>query len=697
MVIIHLVDASHIPCNEHYFLPGDFIINGLTDELHLTSDCKINNSSNWMSDHTTCFNPAILYNIEAMAFVIEKVNNRNDILPNITLGFDIYDTCAEKNVAVSHVVDQLMRQPENQCQDNDAINNFPVIGVTGSLWSSITTAIAPLYGAERFHLPTISASSSDELSDSQRFPYFLRLVPPDRYQIQAIFDILKLYGWTSVSFVYTDDSYGRNALKAFKNLMDENICIAGEFAVDDESSSKNYDDMVGSILASKNSPVVILFTHKPYAKQFLDSMKRKDAVGKLQLIGGDAWGFNVEDDLSESSLDVASGLLKTSFVDQTVTEFEDYFYNHILSPDNINGNPWLDTELKTRITSSKHSNVNEMAAKRMDSILIFAYALDELISLKCPIRNASCLNHLKGSFDGKMLFSCMKKVNFLGYNRFNVSFDSNGQLRTQMYDIVNLQCDSSKNTCKLLRVGGWGSKKGLDIPDSSNITFGISNADGIPDSYCEGPPSYMHWHDTPAIVLSCLSSMGLLACVFVAVGYAININHDLIRASGPGVSYLILSGVFLSYLLVFALIAKPSKITCYIIRIGYMLCFTSVIGPLLVHANTIFRRYRAVVRCNSRPKLTNPSAEILFSLGLILIQVRMTLTIFEVKYLDQSLYQWCLDEIGVIRLITFLQNIIIIIVIITCMTLYWEESQGTFYDSNRSCSMIYGFWEAYLK
>ena len=68
-------------------------------------------------------------------------------------------------------------------------------------------------------IPQVSyASTSPELSDKPRYDYFLRVVPPDTYQAQAMLDIVTALGWKYVSTVASAGNYGEDGISAFRNL-----------------------------------------------------------------------------------------------------------------------------------------------------------------------------------------------------------------------------------------------------------------------------------------------------------------------------------------------------------------------------------------------------------------------------------------------------------------------------------------------
>ena len=81
------------------------------------------------------------------------------------------------------------------CAEGPLSNYYDVIGVVGMEYSSFAIAACQVLGPAR--VPVISYyATSDDLSDKTKFPYFLRVVPPDRwlYACLPLFCCLRLSG-----------------------------------------------------------------------------------------------------------------------------------------------------------------------------------------------------------------------------------------------------------------------------------------------------------------------------------------------------------------------------------------------------------------------------------------------------------------------------------------------------------------------
>lgn len=77
--------------------------------------------------------------LEAMLFAIDEINNRKDILPGITLGARIRDTCSRDTHAVQKSMDFLdLSMGSISCRQSDA---KPVVAVIGGSYSSVSIQV----------------------------------------------------------------------------------------------------------------------------------------------------------------------------------------------------------------------------------------------------------------------------------------------------------------------------------------------------------------------------------------------------------------------------------------------------------------------------------------------------------------------------------------------------------------------------
>lgn len=199
------VQAHRIPAS----LKGDVII-GLLFSLH--HQPKQKRASNTIS----CGEIREMYGIqrtEATFFTIDKINADPNILPNVTLGVEVRDSCWYAPVALQHSIefirdtvgltegsDTCYEKPEPQTSKK---KRTPLIGVIGPGSSSVALQVQNLL--QLFELPQIGYSTtSKDLSDKSRFNYFMRVVPSDYYQAQVMVDIVRSHNWTYVSAVNTD-------------------------------------------------------------------------------------------------------------------------------------------------------------------------------------------------------------------------------------------------------------------------------------------------------------------------------------------------------------------------------------------------------------------------------------------------------------------------------------------------------------
>ncbi|XP_040285738.1 vomeronasal type-2 receptor 26-like [Bufo bufo] len=149
-------------------------------------------------------------------FAIEEVNRRSDILPNITLGYKIFDSCVLEHKAVQSALSILSGReeaiPNYSCDEKNK-----VVAFIGHLTSSSSLSIAEITGI--YGYPQISYGAMDPVfSNKRRFPYFYRTVPEQSSLYEAVVLLLKHFGWSWVGIVTVDDESSQRASMELYNL-----------------------------------------------------------------------------------------------------------------------------------------------------------------------------------------------------------------------------------------------------------------------------------------------------------------------------------------------------------------------------------------------------------------------------------------------------------------------------------------------
>ncbi|XP_033024112.1 vomeronasal type-2 receptor 26-like [Lacerta agilis] len=163
--------------------------------------------------------------ILALVFAVEEINENSNILPNVTLGFHIYDSYWDSKMTYCNTQDLLFNSrnfvPNYKCgtQEN-------VIGVIGGLSSETSSNMADILGL--YKIPQISYGSFQlELNDQVKFPSFYHMVPNEDLQYQGILELLLYFRWKWVGLMAIDDEGGEHFLQTIEPMLLQNkICLA---------------------------------------------------------------------------------------------------------------------------------------------------------------------------------------------------------------------------------------------------------------------------------------------------------------------------------------------------------------------------------------------------------------------------------------------------------------------------------------
>ncbi|XP_060089047.1 vomeronasal type-2 receptor 26-like [Heteronotia binoei] len=260
---------------EDYYRPGDLLIGGYLPHLSTIATEK---SFEKRPQNTPLSRPVPknYQHILALVFAINEINKDPEVLPNITLGFRIYeDTYFARmtyRTSLSFLSSRSQLVPNYRCSRQEKL-----LSVIGSLYSRISMQMASILGlfkvpqvpvepnqftevpssywhcspnSEKFRwkrlpglnycnllcvgltlkltrkLQFVQNAAVQVFTDTIRFPSFYRIDPSEVPQYWGIVRLLLHFHWNWIGIVAPDDDSGENFIQALTPMLDQNnICV----------------------------------------------------------------------------------------------------------------------------------------------------------------------------------------------------------------------------------------------------------------------------------------------------------------------------------------------------------------------------------------------------------------------------------------------------------------------------------------
>uniref|UniRef100_A0A7N6A076 Metabotropic glutamate receptor 5 n=1 Tax=Anabas testudineus TaxID=64144 RepID=A0A7N6A076_ANATE len=478
-------------------IPGDIIIGALFSVHHQPPADKVHERK--------CGAVREQYGIqrvEAMMHTLDRINADPYILPNISLGCEIRDSCWHSAVALEQSIEFIRDSlvSSDECADPSATpmrGKKPIVGLIGPGSSSVAIQVQNLL--QLFNIPQIAYSATSmDLSDKSLFKYFMRVVPSDAQQARAMVDIVKRYNWSYVSAIHTEGNYGESGMGAFKDMAaKEGICIAHSGKIWSNAGEQSFDRLLERLRAHlPKARVVACFCEGMTVRNILMAMRRQGLVGEFLLIGSDGWADRY--DVTDGFVKEAAGGITIKLQSADVKWFDEYYLK--LRPENNFRNPWFPEFWQHRFhcrlkghaqesnkynrTCSKRESLRQQYAQDtkmgfvINAIYSMAYGLHNMQRALCPGYQGLC--DAMRPIDGATLLDFLMKTNFTGVSGEGILFDENGDSPGR-YEIMNFK-KMGKDYYDYINVGSWDNS-GLKIDDDEIWP----NKDTIIKSVCSEP------------------------------------------------------------------------------------------------------------------------------------------------------------------------------------------------------------------
>ena len=128
---------------------------------------------------------------QAMIFATDKINNDPNLLPNISLGYDIRDYC-ESITKATQITYELFKDTYTcNCYKNTTLRNIrksSTVALIGPTFSSTALVLGGIL--QMLNVKAISGTTTSPELSSYTYKHLHRSVPSDTYLSKAVADII---------------------------------------------------------------------------------------------------------------------------------------------------------------------------------------------------------------------------------------------------------------------------------------------------------------------------------------------------------------------------------------------------------------------------------------------------------------------------------------------------------------------------
>ncbi|XP_057203738.1 extracellular calcium-sensing receptor-like [Triplophysa rosa] len=448
---------GHFKLNGMY-QDGDLIIGGLFAFHLITVFPELSFRQEPEQPYCQRFYMAAFQQAQAMVFAINEINKNPKLLPNITLGYHLYDNCIKVGVAL-RAATALVSGTEESLSDFNCTGPPPVIGIVGDPSSTHCIAISSVLGLFRIPMVSYYATCSC-LSDRKKHPSFFRTIPSDAFQVRAMMQILRHFGWTWVGLLYSDDDYGIHAAQSFhQDVQLFGGCVAFSEILPRDNNYEDIQRIVG-VIQTSTAKVVVVFSTVAYVVPLMDEVALQNVTGR-QWIASEGWATSPLFH-TPRLLPFLGGTLGIAIRRGEIQGLRDFLLR--MHPDKNTRNNLVrvfwenmfgckfetgDSEGKNICTGeedlsstvNEYNDVSELRASYnvYKAVYALAHALHDLMQCeegRGPFSENTCADIT--NLQPWQLVHYLQKVNFTTGFGDRVSFDKNGDALA-IYDVMNWQ------------------------------------------------------------------------------------------------------------------------------------------------------------------------------------------------------------------------------------------------------------------
>ncbi|XP_075449668.1 extracellular calcium-sensing receptor-like [Ascaphus truei] len=305
-----------------YYSSGDIMLAGLLQFGDGEKDNVPTFEDEPMNSYRHSYYPRLYRHYLGFLFAINEINQRKDLLPNITLGYVVYDSENNEREALQKTILLLSGGgdmiPNYVCHRRGVLAAY--IGDLNSATTYTMSLITKLY-----HYPQISYGSMDSsFNDRLQFPNLYRTVPNEHYQQQAIVQLLQHFGWTWVGILTSDDDSSQRGSQELKDLIiSSGICV--EFLQIYNAELDHLKQESVQTVGMSSAKVVIIYSSNNIFDDFIYEYSRQRQQNKIWIVAATVTYLN--NFALDAFLFMLNGTLSLSVRNGDISGLKDFLHS----------------------------------------------------------------------------------------------------------------------------------------------------------------------------------------------------------------------------------------------------------------------------------------------------------------------------------------------------------------------------------
>lgn len=580
-----------------------------------------------------------LLNLLAFFWGIDKFSTYLDT-SRVSVGAVAFDNCMRPELSLEHLLSY--SRCDIHIQNMEASNLVAYVGPYSNEDALRTGSIASDLG-----ITLISPTANTMELTSAKQKTLLRLSPSFSYDVKAIVEFLKFAQSEYVMIVYAgDDTFWKAAFTELSNQMDKSVCI--HFTAD--LSQTTINDVVNDLSLRKSAKYIVPLMSRSSLNDLMTNIFNKDSSLKFVFILNSVIGKDLQFLKSQSYVAANTIIIDQfdgPNIQADWSNFSNYIdsvRNNISLAKNIPSS-WLASYRLPNLTSSS-SALQRSISRTLYSVKSIIQGLDTIMKSGCSTgtnyqfcdafrsqssKKESIYPGIKNAFNmfnvaGELSY---QNINYRYYQFLNRndggqiyeigSFSVNNQGIWRASFTVNLMDDKFENAYSVPTCPLPNNNQCCEIPTTvapttttpvvaTGTTSGATGANGKPSvTKVEYPTEQAitgafseQSRDSKEygtrfdlghkwiIALGVLAGLGILCVIIfeIYILYKLLGTHMGRQWRTMWLGQLLLFGLFLCYLVLFAYLPIPTKATCGITRFGvgvsYAFCFAVLLVKLMV-------------------------------------------------------------------------------------------------------------------